>query len=103
MSKLIIQTEYDTALFDTIQKEGAKQPDIDSNSSVVFLDADGVLNSGQWLEANPSISFEEDLNPKAIERLNAITDKNGAKVIISSNKRLRFLNQPDGFNKLVEF
>jgi hypothetical protein len=103
MTKLIIQTEYDVALFDTLTKESVKQPDIDPNTKVCFLDIDGVCNSGQWLDANPGVSFDEDIDPKAVERLNVIIEKTGAKIVISSSKRLRFINKPNGFNELVAF
>lgn len=60
---------------------------------IIFLDIDGVLNSRQWmLECDGE--FDQPINqidPKAVVRLNRITDATGAKIVVSSTWRLGFL------------
>ena len=63
---------------------------------IIFLDIDGVLNSEKWykerfdkklypnLEGYPLCEFD----PLAIEKLNLLTDKTNAKIVISSTWRM---------------
>ena len=57
---------------------------------VIFLDIDGVLNSGAWYVKRPSdgrwpISH---LDPDAVKVLNEIIEKTGAVVVVSSTWRI---------------
>jgi len=64
---------------------------------VVFLDFDGVLNSAEYTSTlnpdalYPKLSTEwwaHGLDPKAIERLNVLLERTGAKVVVSSSWRI---------------
>lgn len=62
---------------------------------VIFLDIDGVLNSGQYIKALDG-DFDAPINqmdPVAVARLNTITDATGAKIVVSSTWRLLFLGK----------
>jgi hypothetical protein len=62
---------------------------------VIFLDIDGVLNSGKWVK-HLAGGFDDPINqmdPAAVMRLNAITDATGAVIVVSSTWRLAFLKQ----------
>jgi len=61
---------------------------------IVFLDIDGVLNSQTFYvkrhENNPnkqSLTDEDEFDPAAVKNLNEITDKTGAKIVVSSSWR----------------
>lgn len=55
---------------------------------VVFLDFDGVLNSRTFL-SGPSYDLTNNpFDPKAITRLNTLTDQTGARRVISSSWRM---------------
>jgi hypothetical protein len=59
---------------------------------IVFLDIDGVLNSGAWFNrtGNPYLTDNKWLNmldPEAVERLDRILERSGANVVISSSWR----------------
>lgn len=61
-------------------------------SKVIFLDIDGVLNSGKYIVALDG-GFDEPINqmdPLAVARLNRVTDATGAKIVVSSTWRLFF-------------
>ena len=53
----------------------------------IFLDFDGVLNSDVFYTRNKKASEIGDVDPRAVKCLNALIEKTGAKVIISSNWR----------------
>ena len=64
---------------------------------IVFLDIDGVLNSNDWyVRRQAEIAMEEihkqypfyEIDPKAVEQLNRITDTTGAVLVLSSTWRL---------------
>jgi CheY-like chemotaxis protein len=60
---------------------------------VLFLDVDGVLNSGDWYRsARPQPSGIEiallDLDPAAVARLLTVLELTGAEVVLSSTWRL---------------
>jgi hypothetical protein len=56
--------------------------------SVLFLDFDGVLNSDAFLHPKGiKVRFADELDPKAIERLNQIVKRTGCDVVISSSWR----------------
>ena len=58
---------------------------------VVFLDIDGVLNSGKYITQCPDFDDPaQQLDPAAIARLNIITDMAGAVIVVSSTWRLAF-------------
>lgn len=62
---------------------------------VLFLDIDGVLNSGKYIKRLDG-RFDDPVNqidPDAVVRLNAITDLTGCKIVVSSTWRLAFLGQ----------
>ncbi len=71
---------------------------------VIFLDIDGVLNSGNYIK-NPNIDFDDptyQMDPVAVARLNRITDATGAKIVVSSTWRLAFLTHPTPLLALQE-
>lgn len=68
---------------------------------LVFLDFDGVLNSRRWIEAfhqkvrdsklpdsNVLVDCDDALDPEAVERINQLVEKSGAKVVVSSSWRI---------------
>jgi hypothetical protein len=59
---------------------------------LVFLDFDGVLNSWDFLygsrEPFSSTSADEKIDPEAVRRLNEITDRTGASIVVSSAWRI---------------
>ncbi len=59
---------------------------------IVFLDIDGVLNSEQLMvKLGPDLWGDgEILDPLAIDRINALTDVTGAKIVISSSWRIAY-------------
>jgi hypothetical protein len=58
------------------------------SESVLFLDFDGVLNSYQFLSPKGiKIRYADELDPKAVERLNQIVLKTGCDVVVSSSWR----------------
>lgn len=78
--------------------------------NVLFLDVDGVLNSGPWLmkETKESQEFHlrrdipqaaTDIDPEAIARLQRIVDATGAKIVLSSS--WRYLYRPAKFIELL--
>ena len=78
--------------------------------NVLFLDVDGVLNSGPWLmlETQKSKDFHRrtdmdidamSLDPEAVARLQRIVDATGAKIVLSSS--WRYMYQPKKFMELL--
>lgn len=78
--------------------------------NVLFLDVDGVLNSGPWLmkETKESQEFHRrtdmdidamSLNPAAVARLQRIVDATGAKIVLSSS--WRYMYKPEKFMYLL--
>lgn len=78
--------------------------------NVLFLDIDGVLNSGPWLALETENSEEfhsrtdicqgtKDMDPEAVGRLQRIVDATGAKIVLSSS--WRYLYQPKKFMELL--
>ena len=65
---------------------------------VIFLDIDGVLNSGalfmrfheQHGRVCGSGGMHEQLDPEAIQRLNRLTEQTGAKIVLSSTWRMHY-------------
>ena len=60
---------------------------------VIFLDIDGVLNSIRWFDnlydTNSSLAYpQSDFDPECVERLNRICDATGAKLVITSDRRV---------------
>jgi histidinol phosphatase-like enzyme len=71
---------------------------------VIFLDIDGVLNSGNYVK-NPNIDFDDpayQIDPEAVVRLNKITDATGAKIVVSSTWRNAFREHPTPVPALQE-
>jgi hypothetical protein len=69
---------------------------------LVFLDIDGVLNSGDYIKWCDG-AFDDPLNQmdsRAVARINKITDATGAKIVVSSTWRLAFRHQPDSLRLL---
>lgn len=57
----------------------------------LFLDLDGVVNHKAWYCSNAYYQNEfkdPDIDPKVIDRLNLVTDKNNIKIVISSSWKL---------------
>jgi hypothetical protein len=64
---------------------------------IIFLDIDGVLNSGDYIRWCDG-AFDDPLNQidsSAVVKLNRITVATGAKIVVSSTWRLAFRHQPD--------
>lgn len=64
---------------------------------VIFLDIDGVLNSGKYIKSLDADLWDNPVNqmdPVAVARLNVITDATKAKIVVSSSWRLPFLTHP---------
>jgi hypothetical protein len=64
----------------------------DTLSKYVFLDIDGVLNSDRYVKSRAQVDTNdlwtlEDIDPAAVGILNALVEKSGAKVVISSSWR----------------
>ncbi len=59
---------------------------------ILFLDIDGVLNSEEWAfkkyDEGVHNALQSEFDVQAVERLNTIIEKSGAKVVISSSWRL---------------
>jgi hypothetical protein len=64
---------------------------------IIFLDFDGVLNTASWLRRQAAdwmsspkgkpYEKEREIDPSAVARLNQITEKTGAKIVVSSSWR----------------
>lgn len=78
--------------------------------NILFLDVDGVLNSGPWLmlETQRSKDFHRrtdididamSIDPEAVARLQRIVDATGAKIVLSSS--WRYFYSPSKFMKLL--
>lgn len=76
---------------------------------LVFLDFDGVLNSHQWFnhlhnktKDDKLVLVETDdmLDPDAVERVNKLVEKTGAKVVISSSWRI--LHSLESLNTILK-
>jgi hypothetical protein len=52
---------------------------------VIFLDFDGVLNSAAFLLGKPGT--KDELDPAAVARLNALVERSGAVVVVTSTWR----------------
>ena len=77
---------------------------------VIFLDMDGVLNSHRYLYEGPVArgAMREDLeswadmiDPEAVERLNTLVDRTGAKIVLSSSWRVPFMDRMDDFRRML--
>lgn len=69
---------------------------------VIFLDIDGVLNSGAYIKRLNDLFDrpENQMDPEAVQKLNRLTDLTGAKIVVSSTWRLAFLRQANGLDML---
>ncbi|MFO0553328.1 MAG: HAD domain-containing protein [Polyangiaceae bacterium] len=54
---------------------------------ILFLDIDGVLNSDAWFRSKRNKTATNELDVAAVKRLDAIVERTGAKVVISSTWR----------------
>lgn len=54
---------------------------------LLFLDIDGVCNSGEFIATNPPLSSGMYLDSKLIANVQTVCDRTGAKVVISSTWR----------------
>lgn len=56
----------------------------------IFLDIDGVLNSTEYMVSSRYVERDGimGLDPHAVARLNSITDKTGARLVVTSTMRL---------------
>ncbi len=76
---------------------------------IIFLDIDGVLNSGDflWTPEHQALDQSDDRNwfdPAAVARLNRIIEATGAKCVLSSTWRiLHTIEEMDGFMKAAGF
>lgn len=69
---------------------------------VLFLDIDGVLNSGNYIKRLDG-RFDDpkyQIDPDAVVRLNAITDLTGCKIVVSSTWRIAFIRHPTPLDAL---
>jgi hypothetical protein len=69
---------------------------------VIFLDIDGVLNSGAYIKRLDG-AFDDpihQIDPEAVVRLNRITDATGAVIVVSSTWRLAFRHSADPLRQL---
>lgn len=69
---------------------------------VIFLDIDGVLNSGKYIKRLDG-EFDNpiyQMDPVAVARLNVITDTTGAKIVVSSTWRIPFITHPTPLDAL---
>lgn len=60
--------------------------------NIIFLDIDGVLNSGNYIKRLDG-KFDDpqfQMDPDAVVRLNALTTLTGASIVVSSTWRLAF-------------
>ncbi len=61
---------------------------------IIMLDIDGCLNSHEWYmsDDNPGNIEDNDgeIDPKAIQRINYLIEKTGAKIVMSSSWRLDY-------------
>lgn len=55
---------------------------------LVFLDVDGVLNSEQYVHEIGNEWDDNQIDPKAVARLNRLTDETDALIVVSSSWRL---------------
>ncbi len=56
---------------------------------IIFLDIDGVLNHMYWLKKMKGVEGDKKFfDPDCVRRLNTITDKTGAKIVLSSSWRI---------------
>lgn len=63
-----------------------------SGIGVIFLDVDGVLNSAEY-HRERHVRGRKPLDPVAVRRLNHLTDRTGARIVISSSwRQWGFLN-----------
>lgn len=68
---------------------------------IIFLDIDGVLNSGKYVKRIDA-DFDDPKNqmdPEAVIRLNSIADQTGASIVVTSTWRKPFIYY---FDKLRE-
>lgn len=73
------------------------------DGAVVFLDVDGVINSGRWLHTprhreSRCDRMVREIDPVGVGYLNQLLDRSGAKVVISSSWRM----MANGDHKLFE-
>lgn len=97
---IIYQKDYDEKYFEYLKKNFGKPPKVSKDSKICFLDIDGVLNSNQFIEENPDIPIGEIIDPVAVARVNAIIERTGAKIVVSSSWRIPYLDDPAGFENL---
>lgn len=72
---------------------------------IIFLDIDGVLNSGKYIKSVGPELWDNPVNqmdPLAVARLNKITDATGAKIVVSSTWRVAFISHPTPVPALQE-
>lgn len=55
---------------------------------LVFLDFDGVLNSDAFFRREPGADIDNDLDPRAVGRLDRLCREAGASVVVTSTWRL---------------
>lgn len=61
--------------------------DVSSETRLIFLDIDGVLNSAPFLVDRDGLDHDQQIDPRAVERLNTLVRRSDAKVVISSSWR----------------
>lgn len=70
---------------------------------IIFLDIDGVLNSQNYILKIKDL-FDipaNQLDPEAVARLNYLTDKSEAAIVVSSSWRICFIRHPNGVDKAM--
>jgi hypothetical protein len=57
-------------------------------TKIIFLDIDGVLNNSEDSDMHETLGGCDFYSPNCVQRLNNLTDKTGAKIVVSSTWRL---------------
>lgn len=72
---------------------------------IIFLDIDGVLNSNIYINSLHGnfncVDKVYQIDPKAVELLNKITDATGAFIVVSSTWRIGFIHNRAGLRGLL--
>lgn len=71
---------------------------------IIFFDIDGVMNSRKYI-LQMDVLWDDpacQMDPKAVARLNRITDETGAFLVCISTWRLAFIHAPDAISKMRE-
>jgi hypothetical protein len=70
---------------------------------IIFLDIDGVLNCEKYVHDIGALWDNPDnqIDPKAVARLNRLTDLTGAAIVVTSTWRISFLYSAEGMDEVI--